>query len=196
MKIKILIIGLIIFSGIGLHNIYSNNLIKEQSKEDKIKAILDAKNYAPDFTLKALNDSSYTLSELRGKVVLLNFWATWCGPCRMEIPDFNDLYKVYNEKGLEILGISISDTKNQLLQFLESYDVQYPLLYGNSTEMEKVLIDYGAGYSVPVSFLVNAEGELIRGYPGAILRQYNPSMYADLIYNIETSLPKLENDYK
>ena len=109
MKVKILIVGLIVFSSIGLHNIYSSNLVKEQSKEDKIKAILDAKNYAPDFTLKALNDSSYTLSEMRGKVVLLNFWATWCGPCRMEIPDFNEIYEEYGSENIEILSISILD---------------------------------------------------------------------------------------
>ena len=189
-KIENIMLMLLLLFGL----IFSEDLTKEQLEQ--IKEVTEDLYKAPNFSLKSTNDSLYVLDDMKGKVVLLNFWATWCGPCRLEIPDFNDLYKNYHNKGLEILGISISDTKNQLLQFLESYDVQYPLLYGNSTEMEKVLIDYGAGYSVPVSFLVNAEGELIRGYPGAILRQYNPSMYADLIYNIETSLPKLENDYK
>jgi len=161
-----------------------------QKQREQIQEATEDLFKAPNFSLKSTNDSLYILEEMKGQVVLLNFWATWCGPCRYEIPDFNSLYEYYHEKGLEILGISISDTKEQLLEFLESYDVKYPLLYGNPTEMEKVLMDYGAGFSVPVSFLVNTKGELIRGYPGAILRQYNPSMYSDLIYNIESSLPQ------
>ena len=62
-----------------------------------------------------------TLEDLRGKVVLINFWATWCGPCRMEIPDFNELYKKYNDKGLEILSISISDSYEQLIKFKRGF---------------------------------------------------------------------------
>ena len=76
----------------------------------KIKSLIEkSKNYAPDFKLNDSNDSLYVLSDLRGKVVLINFWATWCGPCRMEIPDFIELYDKYNDKGFEILGISLSD---------------------------------------------------------------------------------------
>jgi len=168
-------------------NLFGDDLSKEQI--EKIKEATQDYFKAPNFTLKSTNDSLYVLSDMKGKVVLLNFWATWCGPCRMEIPDLNDLYDVYKNKGLEIFGISISDTKEQLIQFLKSYDVKYPLLYGNTYEMQKVLSDYGAGYSVPVSFLINTEGDLIRGYPGAILKDYNPGMYTDLIYNIESSLP-------
>ena len=167
--------------------------------EEQLKRIDDAtEDYykAPNFILKSTNDSIYVLNDMKGKVVLINFWATWCGPCRMEIPDLNDLYEVYNKKGLEIFGISISDTKEQLINFLASYDIKYPLLYGSTYEMQKVLSEYGAGYSVPVSFLVNTKGELIRGYPGAILKQYNPGMYTDLIYNIESSLPVHDDESK
>ena len=170
MKIKILIIGLIIFSGIGLHNIYSNNLIKEKSKEDKIKAILDEKNYAPDFTLKALNDSSYTLSELRGKVVLLNFWATWCGPCRMEIPDFNEIYDEYGSENIEILSISISDTRKALENFIKVYPMHYPVLYGKQRELDKIMRDYGGVYAVPTSVLIGRKGDVLKTYPGALLK--------------------------
>ena len=175
--------------------LFSIQLYGEGLSEEQIARIQDAtQDYykAPNFTLKSTNDSLYVLSDMKGKVVLLNFWATWCGPCRMEIPDLNELYKTYNKKGFEILGISISDTKEQLLQFLSAYDVEYPMLYGNTYEMQKVLSEYGAGYSVPVSFLVNTSGDLIRGYPGAILKEYNPGMYTDLIYNIEASLPKVD----
>ena len=72
--------------------------------------------------MKSIEDSVYTLSKLNGDVVLINFWATWCGPCRMEIPEFNDLQKEYRKKGFKILGISVSDNKKQRLwrNFLRS----------------------------------------------------------------------------
>ncbi len=170
MNIKILITGLIVSMSLGLHDIYSNNLVKTQTKEDKIKAILDAKNYAPDFTLKALNDSSYTLSELRGKVVLLNFWATWCGPCRMEIPDFNEIYKEYGSKDIEILSISISDTRKALENFIKVYPMDYPVLYGKQKELDKIMRDYGGVYAVPTSVLIGRKGDVLKTYPGALLR--------------------------
>ena len=170
MKVKILIMSLIAFSIIGLHNIYSTNLVKEQSKEDKIKAILDAKNYAPDFTLKALNDSSYTLSEMRGKGVLLNFWATWCGPCRMEIPDFNEIYEEYGPENIEILSISISDTRKALENFIKVYPMHYPVLYGKQRDLDKIMRDYGGVYALPTSVLIGRGGDVLKTYPGALLK--------------------------
>ena len=170
MNIKSLLIILVLCLGFGWHTLYSNNLVKEQSKEDKIKAILDAKNYAPDFTLKALNDSSYTLSELRGKVVLLNFWATWCGPCRMEIPDFNEIYKEYGPENIEILSISISDTRKALENFIKVYPMNYPVLYGKQRDLDKIMRDYGGVYAVPTSVLIGKKGDVLKTYPGALLK--------------------------
>ena len=104
MKIKFLLLIIISF-------IYTNNL--DQKQLDKIEELTADIDLAKDFTLKSVkNDSLITLSDMKDKVVLINFWATWCGPCRMEIPDFNELYEKYNSKGLNILGLSISDTKN------------------------------------------------------------------------------------
>tara|TARA_B110000116_G_C16734362_1_gene535274 strand:- start:730 stop:1323 length:594 start_codon:yes stop_codon:yes gene_type:complete len=164
---------------------------------DKVKEITKDINKASDFSLKSISaDSVYTLSKMNDKVILINFWATWCGPCRMEIPDFNELYEKYSEKGFEILGISISDTKDQLIKFLKAYQIDYPVLYGNQTEMQKIISDYGGVYSVPMSFLIGKNNQIKRVYPGAILRQYDPNMYSDLIFNIETSLSEnyLENN--
>ncbi len=154
----------------GLNNLYGDNLIKKKSKEDKIKEILDKKNYAPDFTLKALNDSSYTLSEMRGKVVLLNFWATWCGPCRMEIPDFNEIYKKHGSDKIEILSISISDTRKALENFKKVYPMDYPVLYGKSKELDLIMRDYGGVYAVPTSILIGKNGDILKTYPGALLK--------------------------
>ena len=174
-----------------ISTICSEELSKEQLL--KIQEVTEDVNKAPNFSLKSMNDSIYVLEDLKGKVVLINFWATWCGPCRMEIPDFNDLYDKYKDQGLEILGISISDTKEQLSNFLKAYKINYPVLYGSSNDIQKVLLDYGGVYSVPMSFLIDTDNNIKRVYPGAILRKYDPNMYLDLIYNIESSLVKEDN---
>ena len=156
---------------------------------NKLKEVTQDVNKASDFSLKSINaDSIYTLSELKDKVVLINFWATWCGPCRMEIPDFNELYEKYPREEFEILGISISDTAEQLKNFLKAYKIDYPVLYGNQSEMQKIIIDYGGVYSIPMSFLIGKDNEVKRVYPGAILKQYDPNMFADLVFNIENSI--------
>tara|TARA_Y100000590_G_scaffold461246_1_gene622393 strand:- start:1083 stop:1685 length:603 start_codon:yes stop_codon:yes gene_type:complete len=157
----------------------------QQKLNDVVKDI----NRAPDFTLKSINaDSIYTLSKLHEKVILINFWATWCGPCRMEIPDFNELYEKYSRDKFEILSISISDTADQLKNFLKAYDIHYPILYGNQREMQKIIIDYGGVYSIPMSFLIGKNNQIKRVYPGAILKQYDQNMFSDLIFTIENSI--------
>tara|TARA_B100000131_G_C17896015_1_gene524396 strand:- start:33 stop:641 length:609 start_codon:yes stop_codon:yes gene_type:complete len=183
--------------------LYSEELSKDLL--DKIEIATEDINKAPDFSLKSIQskindgkitftDSVYTLSKMENKVILLNFWATWCGPCRLEIPDFNELYEKYNEKGLEILGISIQDTKEQLQNFSSVYTIEYPLLYGSQIEIQKLSMDYGGIYTIPVSILIGPENEILRFYPGAILKQYDPNMYADLIYNIESSISNLKHE--
>ncbi len=171
--------------------ILSNDLNEEQL--DKIKALTDDIDLAKDFTLNSVKeDSIYILSNMKDKVVLINFWATWCSPCRMEIPDFNDLYKKYNSEGLNILGVSISDTKKQLEKFLKVYEINYPILYGDQKVIDKMVADYGGVYSIPTSFLIGKNNKIKRIYPGAILKEYDPNMYSDLVYNIEILLSELK----
>ena len=163
----------------------------------KIKSLIEkSKNYAPDFKLNDSNDSLYVLSNLRGKVILINFWATWCGPCRMEIPDFIDLYDKYNDKGFEILGISLSDSKEALINFANVYKVNYPLLYGNNKQINEITNLYGGVPAVPWSFLVGVNGEIIDTYPGAILKQYDPVTYSRLEQTIVSELNKINQDSK
>lgn len=163
----------------------------------KIKSLIEkSKNYAPDFKLNDSNDSLYVLSDLRGKVVLINFWATWCGPCRMEIPDFIELYDKYNDKGFEILGISLSDSKEALVNFANVYKVNYPFLYGNNKQINEITNLYGGVPAVPWSFLVGNNGEIIDTYPGAILKQYDPVTYSRLEQTIISELNKINQDSK
>ena len=172
----------------GYFLLFGQDTLLPLSQRNAVKKALEDINKAPDFTLTTMNDSIYTLSELEGKVVLINFWATWCGPCRMEIPEFNELHKNYHEKGLEILGISVSDNKKQLKNFAKSFAVDYPLLYGNARDINKVMRDYGGVYAVPSSFLVGKWGSIVWSYPGAILKNYDPQTFSALVYEIEKEL--------
>ena len=195
MENKIIKLLLIVFFGtIGYIALFSQDTSITLSQKEKVKKVLQDINKAPDFTLQALNDSSYTLSKMDGKVVLINFWATWCGPCRMEIPEFNELHKSYHEKGLEILGISVSDNKKQLKNFAKSFVVDYPLLYGSARDMNNIMKDYGGVYAVPSSFLIGKEGSIIWSYPGAILKLYDPQTFSALVYKIEKELKHVTSD--
>ena len=172
--------GLLILSGQGV-------FINPQ-QQAAVKKALEDFNKAPDFTLTTIEDSTYQLSKLQGQVVLLNFWATWCGPCRMEIPEFNELYKKYHEEGLEILGISVSDTKKQLQNFTKSFKMDYPILYADAKVMNEVTRNYGGVYAIPSSFLIGKSGDIIWSYPGAILKNYDPQLFASLVYEIEKAM--------
>jgi thiol-disulfide isomerase/thioredoxin len=182
------LLSIVSLGTIGYIALFSQDTLINLSQKEKVKKALQDINKAPDFTLQSLNDSSYTLSKMEGKVVLINFWATWCGPCRMEIPEFNELQKSYHEKGLEILGISVSDNKKQLKNFTKSFTVDYPMLYGSTRDMNKIMRDYGGVYAVPSSFLVGKNGSIVWSYPGAILKNYDPQTFTDLIYRIEKEL--------
>ena len=157
-----------------------------QEQKNAIQKINQDIQFAPDFTLSSTTDSSFTLSELRGKVVILNFWATWCGPCRLEIPDFNELYKEHKKDGLEILGISISDNKKALQNFSKSYRVDYPLLFDSPRNMDKLTRSYGGVYAVPTSYIIGRKGNVITSFPGAIIKgQYG---YAEFMEKVNFAL--------
>jgi thiol-disulfide isomerase/thioredoxin len=123
-----------------------------------------AKKKAEDFSLKTASGSTIQLSKLRGKVVLVNFWATWCGPCRAEIPDFSEVYKKYRAKGFEIIGISLDqDGWNSVSSFVKKYGIPYPVVLGDG----KVVDQYGGFEFIPTSFLVDQQGNIVDQHTGA-----------------------------
>jgi thiol-disulfide isomerase/thioredoxin len=133
---------------------------------------------APDFTLKTLDDQEITLSKLKGKVVLLDFWATWCGPCRESIPHLIQLYKTYRENGFEMIGISLDKGGATVVHnFAKSMDIPYPIVIAT----EEVGRDYRVT-SIPTTFFIDKEGKIrekISGFNSAIAQQMN-SKIADL----------------
>lgn len=114
---------------------------------------------APDFTLTDLNGKEVSLSNLRGKVVLLEFWATWCLPCRESIPAMNEIYKRYSDKGLVVLGISVDKGQNILEDvraFAREFSIQYPV----AIDSKSVSNHYGV-YSIPTTVLIDKEGKIV-----------------------------------
>jgi peroxiredoxin len=108
------------------------------------------------FTLKDMNGAQVRLADYKGKVVLLNFWATWCGPCKVEIPEFVQLYSQYKDRGFVILGVLANDTpsKDQLRAFMDEYKMAYPVMYSND-EIESA---FGSVWALPTSFLISRDG--------------------------------------
>jgi len=112
---------------------------------------------APDFSLESLDGKTMRLSDLRGKAVLLNFWATWCGPCKIEMPWFVDLQKEYGSQGLQIVGIAMDDgSKEDIAKFAKDMGVNYPILLGK----ESVADQYGGVDALPQSFLIARDGKI------------------------------------
>ena len=110
------------------------------------------------FTLKDMNGAQVHLADYKGKVVLLNFWATWCGPCKVEIPEFVQLYSQYKDRGFVILGVLANDTpsKDQLRAFMDEYKMAYPVMYSND-EIESA---FGEVWALPTSFLIGRDGKV------------------------------------
>ena len=113
---------------------------------------------APDFTLETLDGRSLRLSDLRGKAVLLNFWATWCGPCKIEMPWFVELQNEYGPQGLQIVGVAMDDSsKEDIAKFAKEMGVNYPVLLGK----EAVGDAYGGVPALPESFFISRDGKIV-----------------------------------
>ena len=113
---------------------------------------------APDFTLPSLDGNKVKLSDYRGKAVLLNFWATWCPPCKVEMPWFADLQKKYGKDGLVVLGIAMDDSKPEAIaQFAAEMGVNYPVLLGT----DKVSDDFGSVQDLPTTFYIARDGRIV-----------------------------------
>ena len=118
---------------------------------------------APDFSLQDVDGKPLTMSGNRGKVVLLNFWATWCTPCRAEIPEFERFQNTYGPQGLQVLGISMDDDAKPVREFSQQLKMNYPIALGS----DKLAQSYGGVLGLPVSFLIGRDGKIAAKYVGA-----------------------------
>ena len=132
-----------------------------------------------DFTLEDMNGNDVAFESLKGKVVLLNFWATWCGPCKIEIPWFVEFAEQHKDDGLVILGLSVDDTADKIRAFAEEYNVNYPLLVGLGREDFQEA--YGPVWGIPMTFFIDREGTLCRTHTGIANREEFEKDIADLL---------------
>src|ERR1700722_10209529 len=115
-------------------------------------------NVAPDFELPTLDGKNLKLSDLRGKAVLLNFWATYCGPCKIEMPWFVELQKEYGPQGFQIIGVAMDDASTEdINKFAKEMGVNYPVLIGK----DSVADSYGGVSVLPTTFFLDRAGKLI-----------------------------------
>lgn len=126
---------------------------------------------APDFTLKSTSGSNLRLSEQRGNVVLINFWASWCGPCRQEMPLLNEIHEKYSRLGFTVMGVNVDKNSSQADKILKDIPVNFPVLYDPEGDISK-LYDVDA---MPTTLIVDRNGKmrfLHRGYKPGYEQEY------------------------
>jgi cytochrome c biogenesis protein CcmG/thiol:disulfide interchange protein DsbE len=133
---------------------------------------------APNFVLKDIHGKEHKLSDYRGKVVLLDFWATWCGPCRLSIPDLNEIEARFKDRDFALLAISVNDSISTLKSFIKENDVAFTVLV-NDRHIER-LYDV---ISIPTTFLIDKDGKIVKKHLG-----YIPGMADALSKDIEELL--------
>jgi thiol-disulfide isomerase/thioredoxin len=143
------IVAIMLFAGI--------RMARHNHEADPVKGKLMG-NIAPDFELTSLDGKSLKLSDLRGKAVLLNFWATYCGPCKIEMPWFVELQKEYGPQGFQIVGVAMDDASTEdIAKFAKEMGVNYPILLGKDSVAEA----YGGVTVLPTTFFLDRDGRLI-----------------------------------
>ncbi|MDP2885094.1 MAG: TlpA disulfide reductase family protein [Ignavibacteria bacterium] len=126
-----------------------------------------AQKKAPNFSLKTGDGKIYELVQSKGKVVIVNFWATWCSPCRKEIPDFIEVYKMYKDQGLEIVGVSLDKGGwEKVNPFVKQNNINYPVVLDNGT----VAATFGKIQFIPTTFIIDPSGNIVDEHTGVMTK--------------------------
>lgn len=125
-------------------------------------AAAPAPDLAPDFTRTSVNGTAVHLADYRGRVVLLNFWATWCGPCLKEIPTFVAWQESFGATKLQVIGVSMDDEAAPVRRFLKKTPLDYPVVMGDVA----LATEFGGVLGLPTSYLIDTEGRIVSRYVG------------------------------
>ena len=147
-----------------------------------ISAADESKIQAPDWQLTDVEGKTMKLSDFRGKVVILDFWATWCPPCRAEIPGFVEIQKKYADKGFTMIGVSLDREGPSVVKpFIARFGMNYPVVMGN----QKVAADYGGITAIPTTFIIDRQGYIVAGYQGLTMQSIFESVIDGLLENAQ-----------
>jgi len=150
LAVVIAAVALMLFAGV--------RMARTKAGTVKLKPVGKNGSVAPDFELKSLDGTQVRLSDYRGKAVLLNFWATWCAPCKIEMPWFVDLQKQYAPQGLQVIGVAMDDSgEDTIAKFARQMGVNYPVLIGK----EAVGDAYGGVEFLPTTFFIDRQGKVV-----------------------------------
>lgn len=147
--------SILVVLGVVLFITLYQNLVNDVEKQVSVGEI------APDFELTTLSGETVSLSDFRGQGVFLNFWATYCEPCKQEMPAMDYHYKQYEDEGVVVLAVNVNETKIRVKDFADAYGVSFPLLLDNG----EVYNAYGVG-PIPSTFLINKNGKVVEHYEG------------------------------
>ena len=135
--------------------------IAKQAEAKKIQAALKPGAVFPDFDVKDLDGKPLSVAALKGKVVMIDFWATWCPPCRAELPNVIDTFKKYHSKGFEIIGVSLDSDKDKLESFLKEQDgMAWPQFFDGKGWSNELALQYGVE-AIPFTVLIGSDGKII-----------------------------------
>ena len=142
---------------------FVTRLREQETQEAKIKAIegsLRVGSQFPDFNEKDAMGKPLSIANYKGKVVMIDFWATWCGPCRGELPNVVATYQKYHDKGFEIIGVSLDSDQQKLLSFIKDNNMTWQQFFDGQGWSNKLAVKYGIE-SIPMTFLLDGNGRII-----------------------------------
>lgn len=145
------------------------NSLAKQEESNKVQKSLAVGSVFPDFQVTSLDSKPLSVSAEKGKIVLIDFWATWCGPCVGELPNVQKVYAQYHDKGFDIIGISLDQDKDKLTTFLKDKGVPWPQYFDGKGWENKVSTTYGIN-SIPATYLLGKDGKILgKGLRGEAL---------------------------
>ncbi len=161
---NILVVMLAAVLLVGLSSCSKNESHPDQAKANTTNtAQTSSKTGVSNFTVSSLSGESYQLTDFKGKVLIVDFWDTWCPPCRKEIPHFIELYNEYNGKGLEILGVAFGRNGTAAVQqFIDEYKIPYK----NAMANDQIMSVLGPIRSIPTTYVIDQKGQVVKKYIG------------------------------
>lgn len=164
-------LGLMILAVIGFYS-FTDQAGGQGENDEFTFPPITVNQPAPDLTLQDLDGNQVSLSDYRGEVILLNNWATWCPPCKEEMPEFNQYYNSYKDQGFQVIAVEAGDPEQQVRAFVEENGIDFKILL----DPENLSLKTYQNQSLPNSFVIDREGNLRLAWTGAInlatLEQY------------------------